>query len=92
MNNIREIGIPVNIYKNVMVEEIGVKEEITRFDHRIIDRRIEILTRIYNSSGEVIKEDYINVVDADYDVLKVDSISIDEQKLWQVIDSIRERK
>lgn len=101
MKSIREIGIPINVYKTTLVEEAAVKEELVYINHQVLDGHIAIETRFFNSSGEIIKEDNIYITGEDYLLLMSESEVFAKGKqagvfrdsdLWYLIDKIRGRK
>ncbi|WP_029277474.1 hypothetical protein [Carnobacterium jeotgali] len=98
MSNSREIGISISRYKNVLVEEKAVKEELVNVNHNMADKHITIQSRFLNSAGEFIKEDTTFVSGEEYALLMSDSDIFGVGKLsgvfkdsdlWYMIDKIR---
>lgn len=101
MSNIREIGVSINRYKNILVEEKAVKEEIANVNHNKVDNQITIQTRFFNSLNELIKEDTTFVEGEYYDLLMSNSEVFEKNKtldsfrdsdLWYVVDQIRDKQ
>lgn len=86
---IRDVGITVKYLKTIEVEEIGIKEEISYINHYLDQKRIELQTNLYNSSGNIIRtrneiiegDEYINLVGDN-------SLFIRAEDIWEYLDSI----
>lgn len=86
---IRDVGITVKYLKTVEVEEIGIKEEISYINHYLDQKRIELQTNLYNSSGSIIRTRNEIIEGDDYVKLVGDNaFAIEAEELWEYLDSI----
>lgn len=98
MEKQRDVGEKVKYYKKIIVEEIGVKEELIFVNHSIENKQILVGTILYNSNNEIIRQDSVMIQKEDYDYIMSDYSTFEEGKqlgefrtsdLWLLLDKIR---
>lgn len=99
MTSTRDVGISVQIQKTTLVDVVGVKEEMFYINHSISDRSVIVGTKLYDSSGAMLKEDAVLITGLDYEVLmSSDKVIFREDKsenefnetdVWVMVDRVR---
>lgn len=97
----RDVGEKVKYSKLVVVEEVGVKEDIMYINHSIPENYISVGTRLFNSSNEIIREENIIISGEKYDLLLSESSEFEggkqegsyrEKDVWHIVDKIRDEE
>lgn len=94
----RNVGEKISYYKRVLIEDVGIREEIININHSVKSRQITIYTNLFNTLNEVIKEETV-LIDGNYYLqLMPDEAVFEEGKernvyrdsdLWYIVDKIR---
>lgn len=87
----RDVGLKISYLKTMEVEEVGIKEVVSSFTHNFDSKHITVTTKLYNSKDEMIREQQLIIEGELYDELENTGtiITIDYEKLWSVIDRLR---